>query len=70
MQNNLRIQPNRKTGVKIQIEAELFLLAVHSYPESFRHQPAISFEQHFLKLVAASHPSTEQRSAAAHAAGR
>ena len=30
------------------------MLAVCSYPERFGHQPAVSFEQHFLSLVVAS----------------
>jgi len=66
VQNNLRVSPNQKPAVKIQIDAEVFLLAVHSYPERFHRQPAVSFEQHFLSLVEAS----QSRSTQAHAAGR
>lgn len=50
----------------IQVEAELFLLAVRSYPERFCHQPGVSFEQHFLSLVTAS----QAVASSAHAAGR
>jgi hypothetical protein len=66
VQNNLRVSPNQKPAVKIQIDAEVFLLAVHSYPERFHRQPAVSFEQHFLSLAAASQSKLTQ----AHAAGR
>jgi len=66
VQNNLRVSQNRKPAAKTQIDAELFLLAVQSYPERFRDQPAVSFEQHFLSLLAASQSSRTQ----AHAAGR
>jgi hypothetical protein len=66
VENNLRVSPKQKPAARIQIDAELFLLAVHSYPERFRLQPAVSFEQHFLNLVAASQSSLTQ----AHAAGR
>ena len=48
-----RVSQNQKSA-PIQIDAELFLLAVRSYPERFCHQPAVSFEQHFLSLVVAS----------------
>ena len=65
VQNNLRVSPNRKPAAKIQIDAEVFLLAVHSYPERFHRQPAVTFEQHFLSLVAAS----QSRLTQAHAAG-
>jgi hypothetical protein len=51
--NSGRGSKNQKSG-PIQIDAELFLLAVRSYPERFCHQPAVSFEQHFLSLVVAS----------------
>ena len=51
--NSGRVAQKQKSA-PIQIDAELFLLAVRSYPERFSHQPAVSFEQHFLSLVVAS----------------
>jgi len=51
--NSNRVPQSQKSA-PIQIDAELFLLAVRSYPERFCHQPAVSFEQHFLSLVVAS----------------
>ena len=42
-----------KSADKVQVDAELFLLALRSYPEMFRQRPDVSFEQHFLSLVAA-----------------
>ena len=66
MTNTLRESQYGKPAPKMQVDAKLFLLAVHSYPERFHHQPAVSFEQHLLSLVAASQPVRAQ----AHAAGR
>lgn len=50
----------------MQVDAEVFLLAVRSYPERFRLQPTTTFEQHFLSLVAASQPTLSR----AYAAGK
>ena len=66
MKHDSGISQNRKPAGTIQVDAEVFLLAVRSYPERFRLQPAMTFEQHFLSLVAASQPALSQ----AHAAGK
>lgn len=65
MTTRLTNPQTRKPAAKTQVDTKLFLLAVHSYPERFHHQPAVSFEQHLLSLVAASQPR-----ARSHAAGR
>jgi len=57
-------QQNRKPAATIQVDAELFLLAVRSYPERFCQQPAVTFEQHFLSLA------SQGAVASAHAVGR
>jgi len=54
VQNNRKTSLSRKPAATIQVKASLFLLAARSYPERFCHQPAVSFEQHFLSLLAAS----------------
>lgn len=36
----------------LQVDVKLFQLALRSYPELFRREPSITFEQHFLSLVA------------------
>ena len=37
----------------IEVDVKLFQLALRSYPELFRREPAITFEQHFLSLMVA-----------------
>jgi hypothetical protein len=34
-------------------DAQLFRLALNSYPELFLRQPSVTFEQHFLSLIVA-----------------
>jgi len=37
----------------VQQEIDNFLRALHSYPESFAHNPQLSFEQHLFRVMAA-----------------
>lgn len=66
MPYHLRVSQNRKPADAVHVDAELFLLALRSYPEMFRKRPGVTFEQHFLSLVATVQSGTSQ----AQVAGR
>jgi hypothetical protein len=66
VQHNFRDSHDRKPADKIQVDAELFLLALRSYPELFRQRPDVCFEQHLMSLVVAVRSGMSR----AHATGR
>ncbi len=66
MTQNLISSLNKDTKISTTVDMKLFLLALHSYPERFQHQPGITFEQHFWSLAAAAQPALRR----SHAAGR
>ena len=41
----------------VQQEIDGFLRALRSYPESFAHNPRLSFEQHLFRIMASELPS-------------
>jgi hypothetical protein len=66
MTQNLNFSPNPDAEISMPVDAKLFLLALRSYPEQFRRQPSVSFEQHFWSLLTATQPALRR----GHAAGR
>lgn len=49
----------------LRVDVELFNLALRSYPELFRCEPTVTFEQHFLSLIAAAQTNGRQTHVAA-----
>ena len=49
----------------LQVDVKLFKLALRSYPELFQCEPKVTFEQHFLSLIAAAQRNTSRHRSAA-----
>jgi len=60
-----QLSASKKFGDRraLQVDTELFNLALRSYPELFRREPNVSFEQHFLSLIVAAHSDTSRADA-------
>lgn len=44
-------KPESERERQARVEVETFLKALNSYPESFAHDPCLSFEQHFVAVA-------------------
>ena len=44
--------PDTNQSCEVQQEIDNFLRALRSYPESFAHNPRLSFEQHLFRVMA------------------
>jgi hypothetical protein len=62
----MKVSKIQEVGLKMaelkrqyQAEQEIrnFLRALHTYPESFAHQPGLSFEEHLYAVTAQSQPT-------------
>ncbi len=49
----------------LKVDVKLFDLALRSDPELFRSEPTVTFEQHFLSLIAAAQTDGRRTHAAA-----
>ena len=48
-------------GCDVQREIDNFLRAIRSYPESFAHNPRLSFEQHLFSIMGSEVPASGER---------